>query len=153
MILQYHLINSNHISTTTVSMATKLGRVVTYLEGLFSIKSYKAFITWPRDKTKSIVSLLTEQLWPPNLAGWLVTLTAPTHKVTWPFDHVVLQDHMTNWNYYIFTTTVPMAAKPGRMVTYLKELLAIKSFNALITWSRKVTWQTKFILSPLPECL
>ena len=38
--------NKHHISTTTMPMITKLGRVMTYLEGLPTIKShvlYKAF--------------------------------------------------------------------------------------------------------------
>ena len=49
------------------------------------------------------------QIWQDgNLPKW-----APTHKVTWPFDHVVLPDHMTNWNHYISTIAVPMATKLG----------------------------------------
>ena len=47
-------------------MATKLGRMVTYYDGLLPIKSH---------------------------------------------------DHMTNSNNYIYTTTVPMATKLGRIVT------------------------------------
>ena len=46
-----------------------------------------------------------------------------------------------------------MTTKLGRMVTYLEGLLTIKSFSALITWSCKVMWQTKTIISPLPKCL
>ena len=34
---------------------------------------------------------------------------------------------------------MPMATKLGRMVTYLEKLLTIKSHQALVTWSRKVT--------------
>ena len=34
------------ISTTTVPKATKLGRVVTYHEGLQTIKSYNTLIKW-----------------------------------------------------------------------------------------------------------
>ena len=60
---------------------------------------------------------------------------------------------MTNRNHYISTTRVIMTAKHGRMVTYFKRLLAIKSFYALITWSWKIMWQTKTIIPPQPQCL
>ena len=40
------------------------------------------------------------QTWQDDKLPWL----APTHKVTQPFDHLVLQDHMTNQNYYNSTT-------------------------------------------------
>ena len=46
-----------------------------------------------------------------------------------------------------------MATKRDRMVTHLERLLTIKSFYTLITWSCKVTWQTKIIIYPQPECL
>ena len=46
-----------------------------------------------------------------------------------------------------------MAMKLGSIVTYLEGLINIKSHNALITWSYKVTWQSKIIISLLPECL
>ena len=48
---------------------------------------------------------------------------------------------------------VPMAMKLGRMVTYLEGLKSIKQHNALITWSCKITWQSKIIISLLPMCL
>ena len=25
----------------------------------------------------------------------------PTHKATWPFDHLVLQNHVTNWTHFM----------------------------------------------------
>ena len=43
--------------------------------------------------------------------------------------------------------------KLGRMVAYLDRLHPIKSNDPLITWSCKITWQTKIIISPLPQCL
>ena len=40
MVLQGHMTNKNHyISTTRVPMATKLGRMVTHLDGLLPLKS------------------------------------------------------------------------------------------------------------------
>ena len=39
------------------------------------------------------------------------------------------------------------------MITYLDEFLPIKLYQPLTTWSCKVTWQTKTIISPLALCL
>lgn len=64
-------------------------------------------------------------------------------KVRRPFDHVVLQGHMTNLPCYISTTTMTMASKLGRAVLYNEELLLINSQNLLISCSCKVTWKTK----------
>ena len=57
------------------------------------------------------------------------------------FNHMVLQDHVTNENQYmyIYTTTVPMTTKLDRVVTYLEELLRIKSEDPLIMRSYKIT--------------
>ena len=50
------------------------------------------------------------------------------------FDHVVLQDHVTNKNHCISITRVPMATKLGRMMTSLDGLLPIMPHDPLITW-------------------
>ena len=36
-----------------------------------------------------------------------------------------------------------MATKFGRMVTYLDDLLPLKSYDPFMTWSCKITWQIK----------
>ena len=98
----------------------------------------------------------------------------PTHKITRSFDHMVFQHDVTNQNRISTTKVVmviefcktvtyldgllpinfiTMATKFGKMVTYLEGLWIIKSSNALITWSSKVTLQTKTIISQPPECL
>ena len=46
-----------------------------------------------------------------------------------------------------------MVTKFGRMKTYLEGLLPMKSQDAFIRWSCKITWQTKIIISPIPLCL
>ena len=73
-------------------------------------------------------------------------------KVTWTFDHVVFQNLVTNWNHYIFVTTVPVATKLGRVVTLLEALVLKKSDVFWIMWSSVITWQIKNI-SLLPQCL
>ena len=54
---------------------------------------------------------------------------------------------------HISTTTKPMATKFGRVVTYHERLPPIKSHDPLTKWPFEITWQTKIILSLLPECL
>ena len=76
----------------------------------------------------------------------------PTHKVTWPFDHVVLQDHLINESHYISIIRVYMATKLDRIVTYLDGLLLLYTSDSLITCSCYITWQIKNI-SLLPQYL
>ena len=88
-----------------------------------------------RDKLKSSYlhyhSAHGHQTWQDDDLPWW----APAYKVaSWPFDYVVLQDHVTKQNHYISTIRVPMATKLGRMVTHLDELAPTKSHHLLITW-------------------
>ena len=46
-----------------------------------------------------------------------------------------------------------MATQLGRMVIQLDSFLPIKSYGPIITWSCKIMWQNKTIISPLPRCL
>ena len=69
----------------------------------------------------------------------------PTHKVTWPSDHVVLQDHLINESHYISIIRVYMATKLDRIVTYLNGLLLLYTSDSLITCSCYITWQIKNI--------
>ena len=78
--------------------ATKHGRMVTYIDGVLPKKSHcilslglaKSF-----DKPKSYLhdhSFYGHQTQQNGGLPW----AAPTHKITWPFSHMVLQDHVTN---------------------------------------------------------
>ena len=75
---QNHPKNWKHyISITRVSMATKLGRSVTCLDGLLPIKSNNPLITWSYKiiwQTKIIIYPLTQCLWVSILAGWRCTM-------------------------------------------------------------------------------
>ena len=62
---------------------------------------------------------------------WLLPI-----KVTQNFDHVILQDHMTNQNYYI-------------SMTYNEEFPFKKHYDLLIMWFGKVTSQIKYFISPI----
>ena len=77
---------------------------------------------------------------------------APTHKITWPFNHGVLQNHVINYILYNSTTRVAMTTRLG-MVAHHDGLLPIKSHDPLIMWSYDIMWQAKTSISPLTQCL
>ena len=75
---------------------------------------------------------------------------APTYKVLWCFNQVVLRDHMTSKKQYISNTTVTVAAKLGR--TYFKRFPSIKLIDPLATSSSWIMWETNIIITPLLWC-
>ena len=102
----------------------------------------------------TLISLLPQYLWLLELVGCDMPWRGPTHKVTWPFDHVVLWDDVTNSNHYISTTTMPMTTKLGGMLPYLEWILPNKSYDHIIKWCCcKIIWQTKIIIYPLIQYL
>ena len=81
-----------------MSMATKLGRMVTYLECLPPIKVLIPLVTWSCKiswQTKTIIYPLPQCLWPPNLPVWWLTLRGSYHIVTRPL--IRLLDHVIIW--------------------------------------------------------
>ena len=67
-----HVTNFKNISTTSVPVTTKLGKMETYIGGFLPIKSYNPFITWSSEitrQTKTIASPLPQCPSPPNLTG------------------------------------------------------------------------------------
>ena len=65
--------------------------------------------------------------------------------VSWPFDHMILWDDVTNLNHYISAITMPMATKLGRIVTYFERLLKLKSRNAFTRSLTKSRDKRKFL--------
>ena len=74
-------------------------------------------------------------------------------KVKWPYNHVVLWDHVKNLKHCVSTTTMLIVTKLSRMVTYLEWLLNIKLGEHTITWFCKIALQTKIIIYPSTRCL
>ena len=54
-----------------------------------------------------------------------------------------------NQYHYISSTTVSIATKLPKLVNYHEGLLSIILFHPLVSWSCKIMWQTKTIISPL----
>ena len=72
-----HNKRNRYTSTNRAPMATRLGRMVASLDGLLPIKSHDPLITWSCEITrqaKTVISLLQECLWKPNLAEWWLPL-------------------------------------------------------------------------------
>ena len=115
-----------------------------------SLITWSCQITW---QTENTISSLPEWLWPPNLAERWLTLRVTLHKVTRPFDYMVLQCHVTNKNHYISTTTVSTTITLGRVVTCFEGLRSIKSRAFQVKWSCNMTRQTKTIVFSLPQCM
>ena len=79
--------------------ATKLDSIVTYVEGPLAkshMTLWSSGLAKAHDKLKSSYlhyhSTYSGQTYCNGDLPWVT----PCHKVTWPFDHVVLQDHVTN---------------------------------------------------------
>ena len=89
------------------------------------------------------------QIWQGGNLPW----GAHTHKVIWSFDHVVFWDQVTNLNYYISISRMPLTTKLSKMLDYIELLPPIESHKPSMMWSCKITWQTRSIISPLPQCL
>ena len=69
-IMLLDLILYHYISNVVMSIATRLGRMMTYLERLMPITSHDDIIVWPweiKGETKIIISPLPRCLLPPNL--------------------------------------------------------------------------------------
>ena len=47
---------------------------------------------------------------------------------------------------------MPITITLGRMTTYHDEFLARKLYDPVITWSYKINWQIKTIISTIPQC-
>ena len=79
------------------------------------------------------------QTWQSSNLRW----TDPIFKVMWPFNCMVTWQMKKT---YIYTSTIPMAIKLGRVVTYGQKTPHIKSRYFLIKWSREKckTWYLHF---------
>ena len=66
-----HVTNQKrYIFTFTRPTEPKRCRVVAQDKEISPTKLHDTSTTWSRDKSKKIISLLSRDLWTPNLAGW-----------------------------------------------------------------------------------
>ena len=97
-------------------------------------------------------TLLPQCLWPPNSAGWWLTVWN-SHIVTLSFHRLILWDYWTNQICYISTSTRPIATKHGMIVTHCEDLPPIKLHDPLNIWLREDKRHIENTISPLPQSL
>ena len=126
-------------------MATTLGRL-------------DPLVKWPHEVTwliKSDISPSLRGLWLPKLTRWMFILKGKGPPSIESFDALITLPsyHMTDAKRYISTSAGPMATKLERVVGSNAGLLSIKSYNLLITWPYKVTWQMENVINSLSRDL
>ena len=121
------------ICSSTASMATKAGRVVTYGQKTPPTKLRDLLITWSRGKCKTLHlhfnNTYDHQTWQSDNLWW----RDPNFKFTWSFHYV---DTGQMRKTYICISTIYMASKLGRVATYGWKTPPTKSRDILITQSR-----------------
>ena len=137
-------------------MVIKLDRMVTYPKELLSVKLHNPLImcfstSW--DQLKTYIS--TEKM---SMATKIETIVTyhevfSSHKFKWPFDHMVLQYHVTNKSNYFSTNKLPEATKFGRMMDSIEQLPPINLSIPLVTWSCRIILQSKAIWCQWSYCL
>ena len=130
-------IQKTYVCTSAIPMATKLGRVLTYV-GRSQIHSQVTF--WSRVHLTNVkpyicISAVSgHQTWQHSNLRW----GNPTFKAKWPFDYVVTWEIEKT---YTFTSAISVATKLGRVVTYTGGIRPLNSCNLLITRSCE-RWKT-----------
>ena len=129
-------------------MATRPGRMITYLDGFLPLNLHDLLITWSFELTwehKTIISPIPRSLKLGVMVTYfegLLTMKPNNASITW-----------SNKNHYTSNTRVPLDISFARMITFLDVLQSIKPHDPLLTGPCKTTWQTKTIVSPIPGCL
>ena len=97
---------------------------------------------------KNIISPLSYPFVHETLHGGDSPRGTLTQKVVWPFDHVVLRDHETNFKNCVSITTMAMVPKLDRMTIYLQgspplfDQLNILYPNYHNNYGHRVWWYT-----------
>ena len=106
VVLRVHATNWKHISTTTMPLAIKLGKMLTCLEWLLPNKSHEHNTTCSckvTRKIRSVVSLQPQGLWPTNWQGDDLLWEYSTNKVKktfWKHGHVRSHDKLKTYLHY-----------------------------------------------------
>ena len=117
-------------------MDTKRGKMLSYLDELLPVKSH--------DPKKSL---------PGNLASWWLAMMGfhPCYSSFWSCSLARSRDKLKPLYLHYNNIYGHKARQDG--YSHLDSLLPIKLYDHIITWFCEITWQTKNIVSPLPQCL
>ena len=101
-------------------------------------------IRWSRDKCKTVYlhfcNIYGHQTWQSSNLRW----ADPIFKFTWIFDYVATWQMKKT---YIYTSTMPIATKLGRVVAYIGGTSSNTSRNLLISCSRE-KWKNLILAFP-----
>ena len=114
-------------------MAIKLGRMMSYLDGLVLMKLHVLFIMGSCE-IKFIISPIPQCLWTLKLDSMM------TYFKQLPPMKLLIFGHFLETNF----------SKYGKVVIHRKGLPHLHSHSLCL---REVTWQIKSIISPLSQCL
>ena len=123
-------------------MATKSGKMMTYLLGLIPINSDNSLIKFSfvtMWQTETILSLLPQCIWPPILQDGGITWGVHSHKVAWLLNYVILLYHVINHDQQIWQGGV----------THNGELRPLQSHDPSVTCSCEVTWHFTYVMSSI----
>ena len=121
-------------------MATNVGRIVTYLAEPLPIESHEPLITCSCKilrKAKTIISSLTQCLWPPNLTGWWITLMdsclwSPT--TLWPRGLVRSRDNIKSLYLHYHSAYVHQTWQDDDLLWLSFTHKAKLPYNHLVLW-------------------
>ena len=137
-------------------MTTKPGRVVAYDKTNSPVMSDESLITWSREFTwliQSLISLFSQGLWLPNMTGWWLMVRRTylwTHMILWQSGDVRSRDK-SKVQHILFGKTYGYETWQIDDLWWGKRIH--QSHVLLTTWLRKVTWQTKNEIFLPPEDL
>ena len=139
MILEVHVIKNPLLYTKRVTVSTKLGRMVNYINWILFIKPHDILITWPHEimwYKKTLISLSKHRVYGYfiNKLGRMTTYLNGVLPLK--LDEPLIRSF---W--------------PPYLITSLDRLLPIKSHKSFISWCCKITWQIRTLISQLPQYL
>ena len=100
----HHSLHRKRVTRIGIFSMDTLGNVfvrVLFIFKIFVCVLKRGHVESCPSTTKNISSLPQCQ-WPPNVAGWWLAMRGPPpspHRTIWPFDHVVMRDHVTNYGH------------------------------------------------------
>ena len=135
---------------------TRLGRNVTYHEGVPPIRSQDPWISWfciSLDKLKQLF-LHYYNAYGHKICqnGYLLKrfLLIKSH------DHIIMWSCEITWQTKVITYPLPYYLLLPSSTEWVHKMRSFPSWNLkhpLITWSWKFTWQIKYVIYPLPQWL
>ena len=152
VILRDHVTNWKYLRIT-VRKATKLDKMATNPEGLFSIVLLYLLVMWSYKITWQTKNIPTTTVPMPTKLDRIVASLKGLLPIMLFYPLIMWSCEISWQTENIFTTTVSMTTKLGRVVASLEGLFPIMLHYLLVTWSCETLWQTKIIIYSLPQCL